>query len=168
MQQFLLGPAANNQVPMFTLDGIQAWVRVTDVHDADTVKIVTDAVVPGKLVRFSARLSGIDGAEITSHDPAIRAWATKGRDRLIELVSSKAFAGGSDKKGIVQFLQDNPAIVWARFGQFDKYGRLLVTLYGSPDEGSSLNAELLRQDLAKVYGGGRKSVWKVSDTTLSD
>jgi endonuclease YncB( thermonuclease family) len=161
-QQFLLGPAANNQVPMFTLDGIQAWVRVTDVHDADTVKIVTDAVVPGNLVRFSARLSGIDGAEITSHDPAIRAWATKGRDRLIELVSRKPFAG-SDKKTIVQFLQDNPAIVWARFSQFDKYGRLLVTLHESPDERVSLNDELLRQDLAKVYTGSRKNGWMASD-----
>lgn len=157
-QDILLGPTANNQVPMFTLCGIQAWVRVTDVHDADTVKIVTDAVATGKLVRLSARLSGIDGAEISSHDPAIRAWATKGRDRLIELVARKPFAGG-DKKAIVQFLQDNPALVWVRFGQFDKYGRLLVTLHDSPDNADSLNDELLRQDLARVYDGGRKSDW---------
>jgi endonuclease YncB( thermonuclease family) len=53
------------------------------------------------------------------------------------------------------------ALVYAECGEFDKYGRLLVTLYlrAGARNGECVNAWMLAQGHGVPYGGGGRPPW---------
>lgn len=56
--------------PAFTLAGCEGWARLVDIHDGDTVTVVTE-VFKGQMHRLHVRLNGIDTREIRDPDPLL-------------------------------------------------------------------------------------------------
>ena len=109
--------------------------RVVRVVDGDTVHLAFQCA-PGKFRRISARLVGLDAAELRSKDPCEKCAARCTKACLEKLVEGTEID--------VQ-LQDAP----------DKYGRSLVTLTRVSD-GLNINEHLLNT-WAVPYAGGRRA-----------
>ena len=46
---------------------------------------------------------------------------------------------------------------------FDKYGRLLVEIFEDCEYKNSINNWLINNEYAKIYHGGKKSLWFVDE-----
>jgi endonuclease YncB( thermonuclease family) len=142
----------DQDAPMFTLEGRQCWCKIhpRDVYDGDTAKATF--VLPGMGVRrFKCRLDGYDSPEMkplksTPNREAIKASAKEARDHLISMVAAK-----------------QNQLVWCHCGRFDKYGRVLVTLYKGPTWFGkanayidSINQKMIADGHGCEYHGGTK------------
>jgi len=131
-----------DDVPWFNLDGMFLRCKVVAVYDGDTVTIVFP--FEGKAWREKCRLAGIDTPEIRTKNEAEKAAALRARDWLRGEVLGRK--------------------LWVRCGRWDKFGRLLGTLYRERDDATttqqrrpSLNDELIARRLAVAYNGGTKA-----------
>jgi endonuclease YncB( thermonuclease family) len=154
----------DNNTPMFSLAGRAQWVRVTDVHDSDTCKVVLD-MGGGDFKRVVLRLAGIDTPEMATRDAYEKTLAYRARNRLLRWLLPHVCPENAhyyDKRDIIAMLFANPAIVFVRIQSFDKWGRCLATLHKTSDEGApSVNDLLVSEGHAHVYDGGSKGKgWK--------
>ena len=120
-----------DSVKPFSLEGHEKIAKCTKCYDADTVHMVFD--FDNRLTRWNCRLSGIDSAEIKSKDEEEKEFAIKSRDFLKEKILEK--------------------IVKIKCDKFDKYGRLLITIFC---EDVNINELLLKEGYAYKYDGGKK------------
>jgi endonuclease YncB( thermonuclease family) len=127
----------NTKTPKFTLEGYHTSAKCVKCYDADTVHLVFGAPGTNNLYKWNCRLLGIDSAEIRSKDPEEKAYAIKARDYLRELILDK--------------------IVDVTCQEFDKYGRVLVTI---THDGINLNEDLVTKKMAYRYDGGTKKSFK--------
>lgn len=140
LEQDFLNRVQYKDVDFFHLNGLECWAKVVKIYDADTIHCVF--FINGKAFKFKVRLAMVDTAEKKSEDPAERAWAMKGIKRLEELIGGK--------------------LIFLRCHRWDKYGRLLGTLFHSeedaaPESGAkSLNQKLIDEGLAYEYHGRRR------------
>ncbi len=127
--------------------------RVVKVYDGDTITIGTRLYPIRKnqpIYRFSVRLNGIDTPEIKGSGPEEHNVAVKARDWLSSKIMGRLVA-----------LHDV---------KFEKYGRLLATIYLVHDrhkwlnylikpslEEISLNQQMIDNRFAVRYDGGTKS-----------
>jgi endonuclease YncB( thermonuclease family) len=145
----------DHTTPEFSLEGLEAWCRLVDVHDGDTLTVVAE-FLPGHFGKFHLRLLGIDTAEMTADAPAVKAKALAARDRVMQLCT-----GCTDCRSpadIRAALTKQVVMVRVRCGRNDKYGRTLADVSDS-QSGGSIAARLLAEGLAKPYDGGTKPVW---------
>ena len=91
-----------------------------------------------KLYRWKCRLLGIDTPEIKTKSKDEYAAAIKAKEKLSELILNK--------------------IITIKCSNFDKYGRLLITVYKS---GVNINEFMVRQGHAYKYDGGTKRKFEV-------
>jgi endonuclease YncB( thermonuclease family) len=122
---------ATAKTPLFTLQGLETRAKCTKCYDADTVHLVFP--YGDKLHRWTCRLLGIDSAEIRTTDLKEKEHATRARDYVRARILDK--------------------VVTVTCGKFDKYGRLLVTIYY---EGVNLNEHLVAEGFAYEYTGKTK------------
>lgn len=123
--------------PFISLCNKTTWCKVVKVYDGDTIT----CVIPFKSTRykFRCRLAGIDAAEIKTTNTREKKIAIEARDWLSGLIL--------DKNIIITC------------GKFDKYQRVLVTVYKNKwdfNHGKSMNDELVEKKYAYIYGGGTK------------
>ena len=163
----------NHQVDRFTLDGQSFTAKVTNVYDADTCQVVF--YLKDRLVRYSLRLKGIDTPEMRPsmkkpNRELEKKAAKRSRNRLIQLVTNSEIKldDPSGPKKCQQIVDKNTMLVTLQCHEFDKYGRLLGSLY--PDNsapkstqtgGNSLSANkiLIDEGFAYEYHGGTKKNW---------
>tara|TARA_Y100000816_G_scaffold82343_1_gene56412 strand:+ start:118 stop:603 length:486 start_codon:yes stop_codon:yes gene_type:complete len=138
-----------------TLEG-----KVVEVYDGDTVKVVLPFILENpkskykifqkifknrKIVKFykwTCRLSGIDTPELRTKNTKEKELAYLVRDKLREKILNN--------------------VLIIKCGVFDKYGRLLVTLYENQEHlnnNKSINEWLITNNYAKEYDGGKKQEW---------
>ena len=122
-------------VKKFSLDGMTFNARVIGVYDGDTITVIFN--FKGELSRWSCRLAGIDTPELKTKNEKEKIAAIKARDFLRECVLDK--------------------VVKIECGEFDKYGRLLVTVFY---EGVNVNLDLISKGYAIAYNGGTKEVFE--------
>ncbi len=142
--------------PVFSLDNETHMAKVIDIYDGDTV---TCAIfIFGKYYKFNVRLAGIDTSELHSknHQRALQA-----RMRLFELVTgnkSVAMDLNLPRKVLREKMKQYNCCVWLKCGVFDKYGRLLGTLYHLEDREmkTSFNDIMVNEKLAYPYYGDKK------------
>ena len=120
--------------PWFNLEGEMMRAKVVDVYDGDTVTLVFK--FGSKMWRDKCRLTGIDTPEIRTRDADEKVRGLMARDWLRTQIL--------DKK------------VWVECGKWDKYGRLLCTIYLTSDFQQSVNQELINHGFAVPYLGGTK------------
>jgi len=161
----------------FTLKGKEFYCKVVNVYDADTCRAVF--FLNGELVKYTIRLKGVDSPEIRppSSDKyrhfQITA-AKQSRNRLIQLCTDCELEIESElsKSKIQKLINDNKKIIKIKCEEFDKYGRLLASLYTdidrySVDEESvnkekvlnklfNINHKLIDEGFAYEYDGGTK------------
>ena len=109
--------------------------KVVSVYDGDTVKIIMK--VNDEFIKFNCRLSGIDTPEIRTKNSNEKKYGIFVRDKLREKILNK--------------------IVTVHCLKFDKYGRLLVTLF---IDNCSICDWLIENKYALSYNGGTKQKWE--------
>jgi len=124
-------------IPFFSYKGEIDQCLISKVYDGDTIHIIR--TINKKQYRFRCRLLGIDTPEIKSLDIFEKKFAIETREYLSNLIL--------DKK------------IWIEFNDFDKYGRILITIYLSEEDmknKKSINQKLIDMGLAKGYDGKTK------------
>ena len=155
----------NDDIGQFSLDGIKTWGKVVEIYDGDTCRIIL--LHNDTLHKFNCRLIGIDTPEMK---PALSKLhreeeihnAHKCRNRLIQLVTNCEMPSVevSLKSAVNKKLLDtNTKLIIVKCGEFDKYGRLLVTLFPDGENGVCANETLIGEKYAKSYDGGTKDVF---------
>ena len=141
--------------PERSLDGWTGNVRVVDIYDGDTVQVVLND--QGRYIRIKCRLSGIDTCEIRSKRAANKRLAYAARNRLAALITGGSSATFEDasRRTVRAHLENQPAILRAKCGRADKYGRVLIKLFAETD-GVSVGVTLIQERLAYRYHGGKK------------
>jgi endonuclease YncB( thermonuclease family) len=164
----------------FSLKGKEFYCKVVNVYDADTCRAVF--FLNGDLVKYTIRLKGVDSPEIRppSSDKyrhfQITA-AKQSRNRLIQLCTDCELEIESElsKSKIQKLINDNKKIIKIKCEEFDKYGRLLASLYTDIDRYSvcesnedpvnkekvpnkllNINHKLIDEGFAYEYDGGTK------------
>lgn len=139
-----------NNTEWLSFDGKLLRSKVIDVYDADTITVI----IPFEkhYYKTKCRLFGIDGAEKRMK-----------KGEKCELEVKNAHEGTEYVKNLILNKE-----VWIRCGNWDKYGRLLGTVYlkyNQSQQGwdSSVNVDIVKQGFAYYYDGKKKqafSEWK--------
>lgn len=115
--------------------------KIVDVYDGDTCKGIFE--FRGKHYIFKFRLAHIDTPEMRTTNAKEKEMAIIARDRLRTLILDK--------------------IVYVECGNYDKYGRILATIYLNSNVISgtkSVNQIMLDEKLAVKYEGDKKQPFK--------
>lgn len=120
-----------------TLKNIITKCKILSVYDADTVTIA----IPFNynIYKVKCRLTGIDTAEIKTKDLLEKSHGIAGKTYLTDLINDK--------------------IIYIECGPWDKYGRLLGTLFltkKNMDNNISINQNLIDKNYAYKYDGDTK------------
>jgi len=137
----------NDDTPEFTLNGMEVDAKIVSVYDGDGLKIcIRFPDDTGKIYKFACRCAGYDCPEMR---PIKKKFATE-EDRLCE--KRKAYEA---RDALVDILKPNDRLMRVKLGEFDKYGRILITIY-VPELDISVNEYMVQQGYAYVYHGGTK------------
>lgn len=143
-----------NNTPYFSLKGLKSYARVIDVYDGDTITIVID--IDNFFLKFKCRLQGIDTCEIRSKNIKNKELAILAKYRLFNLITGQNINEINNKKELLEYFDKNISIIWVHCLDFDKYGRLLIDCYSSPDDDRSFSQILIDEKLAYSYDGETK------------
>ena len=153
-QSFLTNNKMENQTydttPKFTLNNRKFSAKVLDIYDADTITVCI--FLEGfNYVKLNVRLYGIDTPELRGDEK------TKGieaRNYLIKLLTNIIIDKDTyTRNDIREMINIDTYMVEVLFGDFDKYGRPLGTIY---KDGVNINQLLVTDGYAKEYFGGTK------------
>jgi endonuclease YncB( thermonuclease family) len=167
----ILKNCTNCQISDFSFCGLFTLCKVVDIYDADTFRVVFFRNKEDKEpMKIKVRASGCNAAEmypLKSHpnrkEEMIK--ARLARNRLVELVTDiKINLENTDytKDDIENMLSDNKKLVYIKFDNFDKYGRVLGTLYINKDDEISVNQILINENHAVSYSGGKRNKNKLT------
>jgi micrococcal nuclease len=147
----------DNTTPELTFEGTETVVRVTDVYDGDTLVAVVD-IGENQYRRVMMRLAGIDTPELRSKYSTERTMALSARNRVLNWLLPDVFAidGKYTRRCITAQLDHSPALVTARLGKFDKYGRVLCRIIKGSE---CLNDMMVQEKYARSYDGRGKGPW---------
>ena len=127
---------ATNNIPEFSLNGLNTIAKIVDVYDGDTCKAVF--YMNKKLTKMTIRMNGYDTPEIRTNNNIERVY-------------------GFASKRIVERMILNK-LVHIRCYKWEKYGRLLADIYiKTPKEVICLNDWIVSNNLAVKYDGKKKS-----------
>lgn len=140
-----------NTTSTFSLKNTECYARVVQIHDGDTLT----AIIPvfGSYYRFSVRLNGIDTCEIKSKNEDLQQLSVSARNRLVTLVIGN---NPSQIVDVKKYLLNNVALVYLKCDDFDKYGRVLASVFKSKDDVESFSDILVNEKLAYTYDGKTK------------
>ena len=130
-----------NDTEEFTIKG-KHRCKVVNIYDGDTCKIVMK--FNGTYKRFNVRMEGYDSPEMKPLK------SKKNRDKEIEA----AKAAKEYLRTLVQ--KDGNQLVYINCNGFDKYGRLLGSLYVKRWNKKSVNQEMIDKNHGYTYNGGTK------------
>lgn len=123
-----------NNIKEFSLNGMICDAKVVKVYDGDTITLIFKLF--DNYYKWSCRLDGIDTPELKSKNTDEKNAAIKARDFLSEKILNK--------------------IVKVHCGNFDKYGRLLGTIFLNE---MNINELMIEQGYGVGYDGGTKKKW---------
>jgi endonuclease YncB( thermonuclease family) len=151
--------AVGLQVPPFSLAGTKTWARVVSVYDGDTMTLILPLFNQSTYYKFNVRMLGIDTSEIKSKLEENRIRAIRARNRVMQWVLPAAPIDPTfpyPRKQLDTMLANEVALVWVVCEAQDKYGRVLVNVYASPEDTTSFSQRLLHEKLAYPYQGETK------------
>jgi len=134
----------DKEVPYFSFKGLSFYAMPCHIYDGDTFSVIFE--YKGELIKYRCRCTGYDCAEMkpSKSDPNReheKELAHKAKDRLIELLG-----------------KHHSKLIKIECGEFDKYGRLLITFYNNVDN-KSINQIMIDEGHGKPYEGGTKEKW---------
>ena len=136
--------------PKFTFNNRKYSAKILDIYDADTITVCI--FLEGfNYVRINVRLYGIDTPELRGDE---KAEGIKARNYLIKLLTDITIDNDTyTRNDIRELINKDICMVDELFGDFDKYGRPLGTIY---KDGIDINQLLIKDGYAKEYFGGTK------------
>lgn len=144
LEEYQLKDCTVENTPALSLEGQNKFMKIVEVYDFDTVTAAFR--FHGQNYTHKIRLLGIDSAELhpkkkrDGEDYKYRELemkhAKRGKDRMIELALNK--------------------VVYVKCAGWDKYGRLLGTLYKKSYSLESFNDLGVQEGLAYAYDGSKK------------
>lgn len=120
-----------DNTPKFGFEGQIKLCKCVKVIDGDSINIILS--LNSKFYVINCRLNNIDTAELKSKNPKEKLVALQAKEYVETKLLNKIFK--------------------IRCEKFDKFGRLLITIFYKND---TLNNELIRQNLAYEYKGKKK------------
>jgi len=164
----ILKNSTNDSIPDFSLCGLYTLCKVVDVYDADTFRVVffknKDDKEP---IKLKVRAAGCNAAEmypLKSHPNRKEEMkrARLARNRLVQIIISPDVKIDVDNieytnDQISEMLSNNKKLVYIEFCKFDKYGRVLGTLYLDENKENSINQILIDENHAVSYSGGKRN-----------
>lgn len=153
----------DKDVPEFSLKGRQFIAKVVDIYDGDTCKVLVP--LEAGIVKFSCRLIGLDTPEIKppmnkpNREKEVIA-AKQCRNRFIQLSTNCQIQIETvlKKDEVKSLLDKNTKLISISCDEFDKYGRLLVSMT-EIDGTKPFNQVLIEEGMANAYDGGTKTVF---------
>ena len=141
----------DEDIDRFTLDGKKGQVKVLSIHDGDTCDVVFELYGQYK-ERFNCRLLDYDAPELNEEPQGELA-----RDYLVHLVTGGErnddnFLDPSiirTEAYIQEKLDKSKNLIYAVFGEFDSFGRALVTLKAKAQSKKSIN-DIMREFVEKL------------------
>lgn len=133
-----------NKIQYFSFKGKKFYAKPCNIYDGDTFSICW--IWKGEPIKYRCRCLGYDSPEMkpllsNPNRDKEKEMARAAKARFEQLVTS-----GSD--GLVQ----------VECGEFDKYGRILVTIW-TDKQTKSINQIMLDESHGKAYAGGTKESW---------
>jgi endonuclease YncB( thermonuclease family) len=125
--------------PTYSLTGKRCKGKILKVYDGDTVWVALP--IPNDVYKYKARLFGYDSPEMRP---------SKEDEKHDEIVQSAIGA----KKRLQELICENE-LMDVELLEFDKYGRILIKLYGK--DGHCINDQMVQEGFGKPYFGGKKS-----------
>jgi endonuclease YncB( thermonuclease family) len=135
----------DENTPYFSYEDVRMVVKVVRVIDGDTIAIVMKQEGTNKIYKYRVRLYGIDTPE--SRPP---------RDQPNR--EEEIAASFRAKAALIHKLAEVNHYVTIHFHQYDKYGRLLGTIYGK--DGVNLNQWMITNHYAFSYDGKTKKIFE--------
>ena len=150
----------NDDIELFTLNGVKTIGKIVDMYDGDTCKIV----LLSNMQKFNCRLMGLDTPEMRPLKNKLNREqeilnAHKCRNRLMQLATNSHCTSLDlvlKKPDCKSLMDTNTRLIYIHCLEFDKYGRLLVELFQHEHDKISINQLLINEGMAKVYDGGKK------------
>ena len=134
---------ATNDVSLFTFSGIKCYGKVVDVYDGDTFKICF--YYRNKLTKINCRAVGYDSYELKPRRNI--------KDRATHIEKAK-----KAKQYLIDLLNAKNNLVYVNCHEFDKYGRVLVTIYENIFSKKSINTMMIEKGHGVLYDGGTKTL----------
>ncbi len=134
-----------NNTSIFTLTNKKCFGKIIDIYDGDSVtislpliQILTDNYEnKTEYYYFKCRLAGIDTPEKRTKNDKEKFWSKKAITYLENILNEDR-------------------IEYLHLHEFDKYGRLLVTIYNTNNNDISINDLLVNGGYAYKYSGKTK------------
>lgn len=120
-----------DDVELFSLDKCKFVAKCVEVYDGDTITIIIYPNLGKKFLKFKVRLAEINAPEFKTKNLEEKKKGIISRDYLRELILGK--------------------IIYILCGKFDKFGRLLGTIYLPENEQNNQNTQNVNELL--VIGG---------------
>lgn len=160
----ILKKSTNENVKEFSLDGLFTICKVVDVYDGDTFRVVFFKNLNDKEpMKLKVRALGCNAAEMHPLKSNLfreeeMKMACLAKNRLIQLVtdSEMDITNNYDKNEIKNILSKNTKLMFIEFSNFDKYGRVLGTLYSDNTKNKSINQIMIDEKHAVYYDGGKR------------
>lgn len=132
----------------FTFAGQRFLAKIVDYYDGDTVRVAFS--YGGQLIQYKARMAGYDSPEMKP----LKSNPNREAEKAAAIAARAALIG---KVGA--------ALVYIECGEFDKYGRLLVTVHlrDGHDNGENVNAWMIAHGYGAPYDGGKKTPFADAD-----
>ena len=142
-----------DNTPIFSLNNKKYNAKILDIYDADTITVCILLEGFG-YIKMSIRLMGIDTPELRGTQKTL---GLKARNYLIDKLTNIIIdTDDYTRYTIRDMINKETHMIEVLFGDFDKYGRPLATIY---KDGININELLLKDDYAKRYDGGTKDSW---------
>ncbi len=146
--------ASTENAPLFSLNGLRIKGKIIDIYDGDTVTIAL--TINNEIKSFKCRLYGIDTPELKGQQSE---YGIRSRNKLIEWITDGKTILNSNiiytRDNIKNICKENNTLVTIECGPFEKYGRLLVTIFTK--DGTNINQQLINHGFAKPYFGKTKN-----------
>jgi len=142
----------DDDIKVFNLKGIKTYGKIIKNYDGDTAECVL--INNDILYRFKVRMYGYDSPEIKpslniENREEIVKKAKEAKNRLWQLTTK------TDE------YKNHKNLIKIECGDFDKYGRLLITAYEEENEDydfeKSINKKMIDEGYGYSYFGGKKS-----------
>lgn len=128
-------------IPYFSFEGQTFLAVPCNIYDGDTFSIIFE--YRGEVIKYRCRCLGYDSPEMKPLKTA--------PNREKEMEAAKAA-----KSRFTELLQSTPMkMIRVKCGAFDKYGRILVTVWNGGGE-DSVNDIMIREGHGRPYTGGTK------------
>ena len=130
-----------NDIPLFTFEGLNCYGKIVDVYDGDTFKVCI--YHNNRIIKINCRSLGYDSPEIK---PRLN---IKNREEHIKKAREA-------KEYLIKQTTNKSGLVYLNCHKFDKYGRVLVTIYKNKYSKKSINDEMIEKGHGYRYHGGTK------------